>query len=92
MHALAVQDVLLLGESSWAVMMHFIAPPGLKVVEFASGNKYLNAMLESAQQAEALLLKQCNGYHEYAQHVETRDSVSTMKRFSWSDSFEFAIV
>ncbi|KAJ7475030.1 hypothetical protein FB451DRAFT_1397902 [Mycena latifolia] len=37
MHALAAQDVLLLGESSWAVMVHLVAPPSLTVVEFSGG-------------------------------------------------------
>ncbi|KAJ7495203.1 hypothetical protein FB451DRAFT_1387260 [Mycena latifolia] len=31
--ALAAQDVLLLGESSWAVMVHLVAPPGLPILE-----------------------------------------------------------
>ncbi|KAJ7458569.1 hypothetical protein FB451DRAFT_1406323 [Mycena latifolia] len=42
MYALAAQDILLLGESSWAVMVHLVALPGLTVVEFSGGNKYLN--------------------------------------------------
>ncbi|KAJ7495210.1 hypothetical protein FB451DRAFT_1360109 [Mycena latifolia] len=42
MYALGAQDILLLGESSWAVMVHVVAPPGLTVVEFSGGNKYLN--------------------------------------------------
>ncbi|KAJ7495188.1 hypothetical protein FB451DRAFT_1163927 [Mycena latifolia] len=37
MHALAVQNISLLGESSWAVIVHLVAPPGLTVVEFLGG-------------------------------------------------------
>ncbi|KAJ7088060.1 hypothetical protein B0H15DRAFT_949876 [Mycena belliarum] len=43
LHALGNQDVLLLGESSWGVLVHLVAPPGLTIVEFSGGNKYVNA-------------------------------------------------
>ncbi|KAJ7676270.1 hypothetical protein B0H17DRAFT_1080379 [Mycena rosella] len=42
MHALANQDILLLGESSWGVMVHLVAPPGLTISETVYQHKYDN--------------------------------------------------
>ncbi|KAJ7067694.1 hypothetical protein B0H15DRAFT_872002 [Mycena belliarum] len=43
LHALSASDVLLLGESSYAVLAHLIAPPGLTIVELQGDfHKYEN--------------------------------------------------
>ncbi|KAJ7475032.1 hypothetical protein FB451DRAFT_1397904 [Mycena latifolia] len=52
MHALAAQDILLLGESPWAVIVHLVAPPGLTVVEFSGGTstpRYSGQRLHAAR-------------------------------------------
>ncbi|KAJ6522225.1 hypothetical protein DFH09DRAFT_1330704 [Mycena vulgaris] len=42
MHTLSANDFLLLGESSYGVMVHLIAPPGLTIVESGDHHKYDN--------------------------------------------------
>ncbi|KAJ7487267.1 hypothetical protein B0H11DRAFT_2230589 [Mycena galericulata] len=45
LRALSRNDILLLGESSYAVLAHLLAPPGLTIVEFPGGwnqHKYTN--------------------------------------------------
>ncbi|CAK5262327.1 unnamed protein product [Mycena citricolor] len=39
---LSESDVLLVGESSWAVMVHMLAPPGLTIVQDGGLGKYSN--------------------------------------------------
>ncbi|KAJ6523725.1 hypothetical protein B0H19DRAFT_1244125 [Mycena capillaripes] len=42
LHALAAHDFLLLGESSWGVLVHLVAGKGVSVVELSNGGKYKN--------------------------------------------------
>ncbi|KAJ7907361.1 hypothetical protein B0H13DRAFT_697466 [Mycena leptocephala] len=42
LHTLSQNDVLLLGESSYGVLAHLIAPPGLTLVEGGAFHKYTN--------------------------------------------------
>ncbi|KAJ7149485.1 hypothetical protein C8R43DRAFT_503880 [Mycena crocata] len=42
LHALSGNDILLLGESSYGVLAHLIAPPGLTIVDKSERGKYTN--------------------------------------------------